>query len=114
MIVIVLSLCSATLRGHLTRWVLEISPGVFVGNVNTRVRELLWNQIIENIGSGRALLVFKTSTEQGFDFKVHGHEWKPTDFDGIALMMRPNTNAKQLGNERKAGWSNASRYRRTK
>lgn len=31
MVVIVLSACPAGLRGHLTRWLLEISAGVFVG-----------------------------------------------------------------------------------
>ena len=31
MVVIVLTACPAGLRGHLTRWLLEISPGVFVG-----------------------------------------------------------------------------------
>ena len=31
MTVIVVTACPAGLRGHLTRWLLEISPGVFVG-----------------------------------------------------------------------------------
>lgn len=114
MIVIVLSLCPAKLRGHLTRWVLEVSPGVFVGSVNSRVRDLLWDQMLENVGTGRAIMAFQTNTEQKLDFKVHGHEWVPTDFDGISLMMRPNTNAKQVKNEKKTGWSNASKYRRAR
>ncbi|MBO1900533.1 type I-E CRISPR-associated endoribonuclease Cas2 [Leucobacter weissii] len=112
MIVVVLSSCPAKLRGHLTRWVLEISAGVFVGSVTARVRDLLWDQILENIGAGRAIMVFQTNTEQKLDFKVHGHEWIPTDFEGISLMMRPNSSAKQVTNARKTGWSNASRYRR--
>jgi CRISPR-associated protein Cas2 len=41
MVVIVLSACPAGLRGHLTRWLVEISAGVFVGHVSARVRDLL-------------------------------------------------------------------------
>ncbi|WP_217132962.1 type I-E CRISPR-associated endoribonuclease Cas2e [Leucobacter chinensis] len=114
MIVIVLTSCTAKLRGHLTRWILEISPGVFVGAVNSRVRDLLWEQVLEHVGSGRAIMAFRTNTEQGFEFRVHHHDWIPTDFEGLSLMMRPNTNAKNITKERKAGWSNASRYRRAR
>lgn len=41
MIVVVLSACPVGLRGDLTRWLLEISAGVFVGKVSARVREHL-------------------------------------------------------------------------
>ena len=36
------------LRGELNRWFLELKPGVFVGNVNARIRDLLWDRIILN------------------------------------------------------------------
>ena len=39
LVVLVLTACPAGLRGHLTRWLLEISPGVFCGRVSARVRE---------------------------------------------------------------------------
>ena len=110
MIVVVLTVSPPKLRGHLTRWLMEISPGVYVGKVTARVRELLWNQILENIGVGRAIMVYLADNEQGMSFKVCGQEWQPVDFDGL---MRPNTNQKQRKNEaKKTGWSKASRYRR--
>lgn len=46
MIVIVLTVSPPKLRGHLTRWLFEISPGVYVGKASARVRELLWQQIL--------------------------------------------------------------------
>ncbi len=58
MVVIVLSACPAGLRGHLTRWLLEISAGVFVGHVSVRVRDLLWLNVCEMTSGGRALMVF--------------------------------------------------------
>lgn len=113
MIVIVVTAVPPKLRGHLTRWLFEVSPGVYVGKVSARVRELLWDQVRENIGSGRAVMVFAASNEQGLEFSTHGQEWEPVDYEGLELIRRPNANAKQknLG-KRKTGWSRASRYRR--
>ena len=109
MIVIVLTVSPPKLRGHLTRWLFEVSPGVYVGKVSARVRELLWQQILENIGEGRAVMVYSSNNEQGLDFRTHGQELK--------LIMRPNSSQKQKRNgvlktKKKTGWSSASRYRR--
>ena len=38
MVVVVLTACPVGLRGDLTRWLLEIASGVFVGHVTARVR----------------------------------------------------------------------------
>jgi CRISPR-associated protein Cas2 len=86
--VVVLTAVPPGLRGHLTRWLLEISPGVFVGNVSARVRELMWMRIVEFVVDGRALMVHSTTGEQRLAFAVHGHDWTPVDFDGITLMRR--------------------------
>lgn len=109
MITIVLSACPVGLRGHLTRWLIEISAGVFVGKVTVRVRELLWLRVVELAGPGRALMVYSVPGEQQLSFRVHKHHWEPTDFDGITLMMRPNGNAPRPV---KDGWSTASKRRR--
>ena len=113
MIVVVVTASPPKLRGHLTRWLFEISPGVYVGKGSARVRELLWEQICENIGSGRAIMVYSSNNEQGLEFKSRGQEWEPVDYEGLELIRRPNNNMKQqrLG-KRKTGWSKASRYRR--
>ncbi|WP_420838178.1 hypothetical protein [Bifidobacterium santillanense] len=37
-------------------------------------------------------------------FRTHGQEWQPVDYDGLELIMRPNSNQKQRRNgERKTG-----------
>ncbi|MCH9276186.1 type I-E CRISPR-associated endoribonuclease Cas2e [Bifidobacterium amazonense] len=113
MIVVVLTVSPPKLRGHLTRWLLEISPGVYVGKVSARVRDLLWDQIVEHIGIGRATMVYPSDNEQGMAFRVHGQEWHPVDYDGLTLIMRPNSNQEQRRKgASKTGWSNASRYRK--
>lgn len=115
MTVIVVAACPVGLRGHLTRWLLEISPGVFVGKVSSRVRDLMWVRVIEMVRSGRAIMVFRADNEQGLDFKVHHHNWHPVDYDGVQLMLRPADPENPDEAVQKAGgrgWSAAGRRRR--
>lgn len=88
MIVVTVSCCPPKLRGDLTKWFFEIDTGVFVGNLSARVRDAVWNRICENIGSGRATMVFNTNNEQKLDFRIHNSDWEPTDYDGIKLVRR--------------------------
>ena len=115
MTVIVVAACPVGLRGHLTRWLLEISAGVFVGKVSARVRDLLWIRTIEMVKNGRAIMVYAADNEQGLDFKVHHHNWTPVEIEGLTLMLRPNDNndPRPVGSsDRTEGWSSASRRRR--
>ncbi len=88
MTVVILTAVPPGLRGHLTRWLLEISPGVFVGYLSARVRELIWERVVEFLEDGRALMVYASSGEQRLSFKVHGHDWTPVEYDGVTLMRR--------------------------
>lgn len=108
MMVLVVTACPAGLRGDLTKWLMELSPGVFVGNPSARVRELLWERTVDLCKDGRALLVQSAANEQGMEFREHRHSWKPTDFDGLTLMMRPD----KRSSVRRTGWSNARRQRK--
>lgn len=89
MVVVTLTDCPPRLRGDLSKWLLEINTGVYVGKVSARVREELWERICENILHGRATMVYNTNNEQGIAFHVHNTTWKPIDFEGITLMLRP-------------------------
>jgi CRISPR-associated endoribonuclease Cas2, subtype I-E/ECOLI len=111
--VIVLTACTARLRGHLSRWLLEIAPGVFVGVVTARVREELWSRVAENLGSGKAFLVYSTRSEQKLAFDALNHDWEPRDYDGHVLMQRPHPGG-SVGAARTSpeGWSVAARRRR--
>jgi CRISPR-associated protein Cas2 len=112
MTVIVLAACPPGLRGHLTRWLLEISPGVFVGKVNSRVRDLMWVRVVEMVRTGRAIMVYRADNEQGLAFEIHQHDWIPIDHESVNLILRPSAASKSGPNTRKKGWSNASRRRR--
>ncbi|MDK8718626.1 type I-E CRISPR-associated endoribonuclease Cas2e [Corynebacterium pseudodiphtheriticum] len=110
MIVLIVTACPAGLRGDLTKWLTEVSPGVFVGTPSARIRELLWARTVELCKDGRALLVQAAKNEQGMEFRTHRHDWEPTDFDGLTLFMRPKT---RKPGPRRTGWSNARRQRRS-
>ncbi|MET9229152.1 type I-E CRISPR-associated endoribonuclease Cas2e [Lentzea sp. NPDC003310] len=115
MTVIVVAACPVGLRGHLTRWLLEISPGVFVGKVTARVRTLMWIRVVEMISTGRAIMVHAADNEQGLAFQVHDHNWEPVDFEGLTLMLRPTSDTEtddEPAEPRRHGWSNASKRRR--
>lgn len=89
MVVITLSDCPSRVRGDITKWLCEISTGVYVGNLSARVRQELWNRICGNLKNGRATMVYSTQGEQQLAFEVHNSLWKPVDLDGIKLMRRP-------------------------
>ncbi|MFV0405666.1 MAG: type I-E CRISPR-associated endoribonuclease Cas2e [Propioniciclava sp.] len=107
---LVLTAVPAGLRGFVTRWLLEIAPGVFVGRVSKRIREALWLRIVELCKDGRAILVFQSDNEQKLDLLVHRHDWEVTDVEGISLIRRPLSTTET--NPMRPGWSKASRYRR--
>lgn len=103
--------CPPKLRGDLSKWLLEINTGVYVGQVSARVRDALWKRICENIGNGQATMVFSANNEQHMDFYVHNTAWKPVDLDGIKLMKHPNTVSSVPGAEAAIGFSNAAKQR---
>jgi CRISPR-associated protein Cas2 len=110
--VIVLTLCPAGLRGFLTRWLLEIAPGVFIGGPSARVRDLLWEEVRQYAGNGRALLAYSTDNEQGYTFRTHDHAWHPVDHEGLTLIRRPKNRPDTAQRAQRPGWSKASQRHR--
>jgi len=111
--------CPNRLSGTLTKWLLEIASGVFVGHVSGRVREEIWESVKEHSGKGRAVLVYSTNGEQRLGFKVHGDTWEPIDYDGLKLMLRPSATRLKASiaksyDGRDHGFSNASKQRAVK
>lgn len=89
MIVVTLTDCPPRLRGDLSKWLLEISTGVYVGQLSKRVREELWKRICDNLPRGRATMVYSAKNEQHMEFLLHNTVWQSVDFEGLTLIMRP-------------------------
>lgn len=77
------------LRGHLTRWMVEVHAGVFVGRPSRRIRDAIWRVLSERVGDGHAIMVEPARNEQGWTARTAGRDrWKPADFDGLILFAR--------------------------
>ncbi|MEU0617833.1 type I-E CRISPR-associated endoribonuclease Cas2e [Streptomyces albogriseolus] len=75
------------LRGALTRWLLEVTPELYVGTVSARVRDELWASATACVGNGTAVLAYPSDNEQGFELRTAGQQRRsPLDFDGLTLI----------------------------
>ncbi|KAA3667736.1 type I-E CRISPR-associated endoribonuclease Cas2e, partial [Pectobacterium carotovorum] len=72
MLVVVTENVPPRLRGRLVVWLLEVRAGVYVGDTSQRVREMVWQQIIELAEQGNVVMAWATNTESGFEFQTWG------------------------------------------
>lgn len=88
MVVFLMEKVPVSLRGEITRWMLELRPGVFVGNVSALVREKLWETVCQKLKGGAAMLLHNAATEQGYKIRTFGDTTrKVKDFDGLQLIV---------------------------
>lgn len=89
MVVLIVEKVSPSLRGLLSRWLIEVKTGVFVGQMSALVRDLLWQKYLENIRKGGALQIWSTNNEQGFDMRMAGERDRMiVDYEGLKLIKR--------------------------
>lgn len=86
MTVIVVERVPPSLRGELTRWLIQPHTGIFVGRLSALVREKLWELICDKLGAGAALMLYASDTEQGYAMLTYGKtDRQLRDFDGLVL-----------------------------
>jgi CRISPR-associated protein Cas2 len=101
MLVMILEKLPKKWRGVLSRWLIEVRPGMFLGNPSQRVRDELWRQITERPAQGYVLQLWSSRHPQGYDYRQHGNSKRMlTDFEGLGLL----TIRKQTRKNRKAAW----------
>ena len=89
MTVFIVECASVGLRGALTRWMLEVHAGVYVGTLSTRVRERLWAKVCSSKKAGGCILVSRSRNEQGFTIATHGDPRRSIiDMEGLQLVAR--------------------------
>lgn len=69
----------------------EIATGVYVGNLNSKVRSKLWERITQNVKSGQATISYHTNTELGYNCKTYHTFRKIVDCEGIPLVQIPKS-----------------------
>lgn len=82
------------LEGQISRKLLEIRAGVYIGSLSKRQMEVLWLAVVESKPRA-ALLVYAAKTETGISMKSIGnHRYHIVDCDGIQLVSFRKSNAK--------------------
>lgn len=87
MVVMVLEKVTPSLRGELSRWLIEVSSGVYVGHVTARVRDRLWTKCADRRGAGRVFQAWNTNNEQRFSMRLSGSKTRRiVDWEGVLLV----------------------------
>ncbi len=78
---------------------LEVRAGVYVGTYGRRVREMIWEQVDQNIEDGNAVIAWAAPNDAGFEFDTCGkNRREPVDFEGFRfLAFLPETKLRTDG-----------------
>lgn len=101
MIVLMMEKVPVSLRGELSRWMIEPKAGVFVGKVSAMVRDKLWQHTCSKVKSGSAILIYNNPTEQGFAVRTFGPTSREViDMEGLSLIRVPISTRKGVKREK--------------
>ena len=90
MIVMLVERATPSLRGELTRWLIQPKAGVFVGFASARVRDLLWKKVESASKTAAGTMIYSDNTEQGFSVRSFGDPSRDiVDFEGLFLAKTP-------------------------
>lgn len=88
MVIMILEKVPPSLRGELTRWLIEAKSGVYIGHMNGMVREKLWEMCLNARGGGAVFQAWSTNTEQHFKMRLHGHTGRAVvEWEGLQLIQ---------------------------
>lgn len=88
MTVFVLDRAPQSLRGALARYMIEVRAGLFIGRLDARMRELLWEKCLQLAGAKtRGVVLWRTNNAQGFGLEAFGEDRRmPVEYDGLVLI----------------------------
>lgn len=92
MVVMILERVPVSLRGELSRWLLEPRAGVFVGSVKSSVRTRLWARVCSGMKGGAGVMLYESNNEQGFEIEFWGAtDRSVVDLEGLKLIQIPKS-----------------------
>jgi CRISPR-associated protein Cas2 len=90
MMVIILEKVPTSLRGELSRWLIEPYPNVFMGHVSGMVRDQLWDKCRASCKAGGVVQAWATNNEQRFKIRMFGNTNRQlVDIEGLQLIQIP-------------------------
>ena len=111
--VVTLSKVPSSLRGDLTKWLQEVASGVYVGNLNTKVREKLWDRVKDNLKDGEATISYYYRNEIGYKFETINGDREVLDSEGLPLVLIKKE-IKEKDKSLKEGFSKAAQFKKIK
>lgn len=98
----ILERVSPALRGQLSRWLIELHTGVFVGHVNARVRDRLWEKCCQLSHEGGVVQLWNTNNEQHFEMRMFGFTTRRVvEFEGLQLVEIPMESSQARARKRR-------------
>ncbi len=89
MVVMIFERVRPSLRGELTRWMIEPRAGVFVGRLPAGVRDALWEKACSSLSGGAATLIQQANTEQGYVIRTWGQTKRRVEsHEGLYLVRK--------------------------
>jgi CRISPR-associated protein Cas2 len=89
-VVLILERVPPSLRGELSRWLIEPRAGVFIGKTSALVRDKLWERTCQKAKDGAAMLLYSAPNEQGFAVRSFGDTSRTlVDWEGLTLVRIP-------------------------
>lgn len=87
MVVMILESAPTSLRGELSRFLIEPKAGVFVGKISAIVRDKLWDLCLNRRVPLGVIQVWSDSNEQGFSIRTSGDTSRILrNYEGLSLI----------------------------
>ena len=89
MLVMILQNVPVSLKGELSRWLIEPISGVFLGNPSARIRDILWEKAIQKYKKGYVLQIWDYPCAQGYQWRSCGDcRYVMTELEGLTLIKK--------------------------
>lgn len=76
-------------RGYLSKYMVEVRTGMFVGLLNARIRQHLWDVISFHAPASSAIMIVTLKASPfGFAIQRQGNTWLDHDIEGVSLPLR--------------------------
>ncbi len=91
MVVMILENATTSLRGELSRFMIEPKAGVFVGKISALVRDKLWELCTDRRAPPGLIQIWSDANEQGFSIRTSGDTSRILrDYEGLSLISVPD------------------------
>lgn len=87
MVIMILEKVPVSLRGELSRWLIEVKTGVYIGHVTAMVRDRLWQKCNKSRKAGSVFQAWTTNNEQHFSMRLAGENNRQVvNWEGLYLI----------------------------